>query len=352
MGAQELVSPLIISHKDSDFKGQVRSPLPALEKLSAQSASMSVETFRIIGAVLFYFITSLAVVFLNKFVMNYSDIKFPRPLFITWFQLVVALVCIVLLGELGRKVPGISFLPRFEFSYNKAKAIAPLTVIYVLMLATSNLCLNYVEVTFYQVVRSMNICWNIGLSYFMLSQMISGRVLTSCGVVFIGYVMAAMGEVNFSWLGIFFGLSSSLFVSLNSVYVKKVLPVVNNDTWKLAIYNTVLALVMLFPAVLANGDFSELAASGLMSKKIFWIANIVTGMFGYLINIATFMQIKYTSPLTHTISGTAKAIVQTVLGALIFRNEVSLVNGIGNAVCIGGSAWYALIRHQEMQQGK
>jgi len=43
---------------------------------------------------------------------------------------------------------------------------------------------------------------------------------------------------------------------------------------------------------------------------------------GFLINISTFLQIKHTSPLTHNVSGTAKACVQTILGIMIWRNEV------------------------------
>lgn len=44
-----------------------------------------------------------------------------------------------------------SIVPPFEFDYALAQKIAPLTVVYVLMLAFNNLCLKYVEVTFYQV---------------------------------------------------------------------------------------------------------------------------------------------------------------------------------------------------------
>jgi hypothetical protein len=38
-----------------------------------------------------------------------------------------------------------------------------------------------------------------------------------------------------------------------------------------------------------------------------------------------FLQVKYTSALTNTISGTAKACVQTLLAAMIFRNPISFM---------------------------
>jgi hypothetical protein len=50
-------------------------------------------------------------------------------------------------------------------------------------------------------------------------------------VVMFGFVIGSAGEVNFSWLGLIFGVISSAFVSLYSIYVKKVMVLVGNDQW-------------------------------------------------------------------------------------------------------------------------
>ena len=57
----------------------------------------------IMAVVAFYWAVSLSVVFLNKFILSYSEYKFPYPLFVTWFQLVVALVLLVGLGRMSKK---------------------------------------------------------------------------------------------------------------------------------------------------------------------------------------------------------------------------------------------------------
>ena len=44
-----------------------------------------------------------------------------------------------------------SIIPPYEFNMVIAKRVAPLTFVYVGMLVLNNLCLKYVEVTFYQV---------------------------------------------------------------------------------------------------------------------------------------------------------------------------------------------------------
>jgi GDP-fucose transporter C1 len=46
---------------------------------------------------------------------------------------------------------------------------------------------------------------------------------------------------------------------------------------------------------------------------------IFAGVLGTLMNIASFFQIKYTSALTHNVSGTAKSCVQSILAWFIYQ---------------------------------
>jgi GDP-fucose transporter C1 len=57
-----------------------------------------------------------------------------------------------------------------------------------------------------------------------------------------------------------------------------------------------------------------------------------------------------TSPLTHNISGTAKACVQTVLATYCFNEMKPLLWWLSNWVVLGGSAAYARVRQKEMEQ--
>jgi hypothetical protein len=99
-----------------------------------------------------------------------------------------------------------------------------------------------------------------------------------------------------------------------------------------------------------------------LGEPSFWMVMTVTAAAGFLINVAIFLQIKVTTPLTNTISGTAKvcvrvwfrpcapscrahdrprrgsgdcvgqACVQTLLGWLIFQNYITaLVRARGGA---------------------
>ncbi|KAG0327085.1 hypothetical protein BG004_002840, partial [Podila humilis] len=279
-------------------------PTPAVHRGQSTSHSIGV----IIAAIAFYWVASLSVVFLNKTILSGTEFKFPYPCFVTLFQLVVALILLVICGQLGKRRRALSMIPPFEFDLDLARKIAPLSVIYVLMLTLNNLCLQLVEVTFYQVARSLSIFFNIFFTYTMLRQKTSPGAILACSVVVLGFFVGAYGEASFSWSGLMAGVGSSVFVALYGIYVKKTLNIVDNNQWRLLHYNTTLSIILLVPIVMLSGEVGEIRQEVYFLGDIsFWILMTVTGLAGFLINTAMFLQIKYTTALTNTISGTAKS---------------------------------------------
>eukprot|EP01121_Diplochlamys_sp_Union-15-3_P018645 TRINITY_DN683_c0_g2_i2.p1 TRINITY_DN683_c0_g2~~TRINITY_DN683_c0_g2_i2.p1 ORF type:complete len:367 (-),score=48.57 TRINITY_DN683_c0_g2_i2:54-1064(-) len=313
-----------------------------------ESESLTTRTMRIVIVVSLYFFISIALVFTNKYVLSKYD--FPFPLILSEIQLVIALICIITLGWLGQSISMLSMFPPFEFNLEIARKTIPLTFVYIAMLAFNNVCLQYVHVTFYQVARSLTIFFSIIFTKILLGKNTSLIAIGACTVVVIGFITGSLGEVNFNYIGLITGVLSSMFVSLYGIYVKSALTAVDGNHWRLLIYNTILAILFLLPVVFVSGEITELepVLNSINTDTLMMI--LLTGLFGFAINIALFMQIRYTSPLTNSISGTAKACVQTLLGVIFFRNEISNLNALGIFLVIAGSAWYSQIRYKEMQQ--
>lgn len=94
---------------------------------------------KIVMIVIFYFITSISLVFLNKYLL--SGYKFHYPIFITWFQQIVACVCIIMFTTLAHRgnLRALSFLPKLEVDSTIARQVLPLTLLFVGMLTFNNL---------------------------------------------------------------------------------------------------------------------------------------------------------------------------------------------------------------------
>jgi solute carrier family 35 (GDP-fucose transporter), member C1 len=330
---------------------------------------MSSETQYIATVVATYWFVSISMVYLNKILMSHEGISISAPLFVTWFQCVVtALICWAagkvgehmqkradLLplsrAEDGNKGHAKSFFaqfPKAEYKVGVGRKVFPLSIVFVGMITFNNLCLKWVEVSFYNVARSLTIVFNVFLSWMMLGSTSSNTTLLCLVVVIVGFFMGAEGEANFSMKGTVAGILSSLFVSLNSIYTKKVLPAVDNDHWKLTYYNNVNACLLFIPLILyyeVPTIFEALHVQ--LSSTTFWAAMMVAGFFGFSIGIVTVLQIKATSPLSHNISGTAKAAVQSMMAFYIWGNEATFMGVLGIFVVLGGSLLYTIVKMKE-----
>lgn len=78
----------------------------------------------------------------------------------------------------------------------------------------------------------------------------------------------------------------------------------------------------------------------------------LAGVFGFLIGIVTIAQISLTSPLTHNISGTAKASVQTIIAVLFLGDKMNFRSALGTVMVLTGTFLYSLVRSREMDREK
>jgi GDP-fucose transporter C1 len=312
------------------------NPNAELDKQTCQSAM----------AVSFYMTVSIGLVFLNRLVLTDPKEK-AGALFVSWYQFVVAYALIVIITFCFPNVPLLNLFPPLKYQWNIVLKVIPVSVAYLLMIGLNNKCLEYVTVSGYQIVRSLTIAFNIVLTYFILGDKTSLRACLACLGVIVGFFLGVEGEVNLSIRGAVYGVGSSLFVALYSIVVKRVIDLLDKNEYLLIEYNTPLAIIALAPFVWWSGEF-EVIGSGRSWR--FWGMQTLAGVVGFIINIAIFLNIKYTTPLTHNLSGTVKACLQTLLAFAIFQGEtMGPMKFVGTIFVIGFSGYYAYVRKSEMK---
>ena len=297
-----------------------------------------------------YFVTSIAMVFLNKVLMD-PAVTGDFPFFLVMCQAICTGGICYLLGLFGHKAKPGSFLstfPKLTVDPEIMRAVFPLSLVFTGMIAFNQLCLAYVEVSFYNVARSLTIVFNVIFTYWLLGETTSRKTLLTLLVVIAGFFIGSGTEVHFSLIGTFFGVLSSVFVSLNSIYTKKSMAVVQGNQWALALYNNINATIIFAILCVVLGEPQKLWASDAIITVQFWLLLLLSGVTGFGIGILTILQIKVTSPLTHNISGTAKAGVQTILALFIWQNPTTAMNLFGTFLVLIGSFLYALERSKEM----
>ncbi|XP_071761819.1 GDP-fucose transporter 1 isoform X1 [Centroberyx gerrardi] len=306
---------------------------------------------RIAAVVVLYWFISITMVFLNNYLLDNRDLD--APLFVTFYQCVVTVGLCWLMQLLSKLCPGLIDFPSVKFDLKTSREVLPLSIVFIGMITFNNLCLKYVGVAFYTVGRSLSTLFNVLLSYIILKQSTSFKAILCCGVILGGFWLGVDQESmagSLSWSGVFFGVLASACVSLNAIYTKKVMPAVDGNIWKLSYYNNINACVLFLPLILVFGELGHLASFSRLGDLNFWGMMTLGGVFGFAIGYVTGLQIKYTSPLTHNVSGTAKACAQTVIAVVYNSSSKSLLWWTSNMMVLGGSSAYTWVKSLEMKK--
>lgn len=318
--------------------------VPDCDSAMARSATSRAMTL-IFMAVAFYWTISIAMVFLNKTLLSSPEGKIDAPLFVTWYQCVVTVLACYVLGQMG-----FANVPKFEVKPDILKQMLSLSCVFTAMMVCNNLCLKYVEISFYQVARSLTIVFNVIFDFLVLGQRTSLPAMACCVLVMSGFFLGNQQEIRWSLEGVIFGVSASFFVAMNAIYVKKKFPLVDNNPWKLTLYNNINASIIFIPLIVLSGEPQIILTSANIHKLSFWLMMTAGGVLGVCISFAVAAQIKYTSPLTHNVSATAKAAAQTVLGLIVYQNPITPWGGASVGIILLGSMFYTLVRRAEMKK--
>ncbi|XP_076630909.1 GDP-fucose transporter nac [Colletes latitarsis] len=304
--------------------------------------------------VMMYWIVSILTVFINKALLSNSIINLDAPLFVTWCQCIVSLIIYATFSNLSKCFPTyIKFSNGNPYNKETFRKVLPLSLLFTGMIATNNLCLKYVGVAFYYVGRSLTTVFNVIFTYLILGQKTSIKCIACCGFLVIGFWLGVDQENiagSLSIVGTIFGVLGSLTLSLYSIHVKQVLPKLNQDIWLLSYYNNAYSVIIFLPLMVANGEHVAVYNYDKIGSLSFWTAMIIGGICGFAIGYVTALQIKITSPLTHNISGTAKACAQTVLATYWFNEEKSFMWWTSNAIVLSASAMYARLRQLDLSK--
>ncbi|CAF1577958.1 unnamed protein product [Rotaria sp. Silwood1] len=304
-------------------------------------------------AVILYWFVSITMVFLNKYLLSSNNVKLDAPLFITWYQCVVTVVACALLGSLNKRLAILSKFPTFKIDLKIARDVLPLSVMFVAMIIFNNLTLKYLTVSFYMVGRSLTTIANVIFTYIMLGQKTSYKALACCGLIIGGFFLGidqenALGTL--SMFGAFCGVASSIFVALNAIYTSRCLPCVDNNVWRLCLYNNFNACFLFIPLMIIFSEFSIVINYSKIFNLPFWFAMTMAGLLGFSMGYVTGYQIQMTSPLTHNVSGTAKSYVQTLIAVIVYTETKTTLWWISNLFVLGGSGLFAHVRATEMKQ--
>ncbi|XP_010894198.1 GDP-fucose transporter 1 isoform X2 [Esox lucius] len=323
----------------------------ASSDMDGKGETFLLRALKIAAVVALYWFISITMVFLNNYLLDSKNLD--APLFVTFYQCLVTVVLCYGMHVLSHLCPGVIDFPSVKFDPKVSREVLPLSIVFIGMITFNNLCLKHVGVAFYTVGRSLSTVFNVLLSYIILKQTTSLYAIICCCVILGGFWLGVDQEGvagSLSWMGVFFGVLASACVSLNAIFTKRAMPAVDGNIWKLSFYNNINACILFIPLILVFDEISHLAKFSRLGDPKFWGMMTLGGVFGFAIGYVTGLQIKFTSPLTHNVSGTAKACAQTVIAVVYNHSSKSFLWWTSNLMVLGGSSAYTWVKGMEMKK--
>jgi len=339
--------------EDSIGNNSDNSPLisPRKDNMKEIKTSLAAKYLKVVGAVALYWSVSICMVFLNKYLLKSESLNLNAPLFVTWFQCVVTVVLSIVCDFISRSNPNLVTFPSTKFDIKLSREAMKLSFVFVGMITFNNLCLREVGVAFYTVSRSLVTIFSLVFTYFILNKTTTMRAIACCSIVLGGFLLGVKQEAlgDMSIIGVVYGVIASALVALNAIYIKKVLPAMGDSVLKMAYYNNINACVIFLPMIFI-WELTELMTFDKLFSGYFWASMTVAGLMGFCMGYVAGLQIKITGPVTHTISGVAKACFQTVIAVMWNQEIKTSLWWFANLMVLGGTCSYSLVKSYDMKK--
>lgn len=291
-----------------------------------------------VSSALFYSISSIAIMVINKVVL--TTYRFPSPNLLALLQLFLTVIIL-----LASKWAGLVSFPDIELS--SIRKIFPLPLLFLGNLTTGLSSTKSLNLPMLTVLRRFSIVMTMILELYILRKHPSLAVQFSVFLMVIGAIVAAMYDLTFDLNGYIVVFLNDAFTAANGVFMKQKLDAKDLGAIGVMFYNSLVCLPLMVVVCLAENKVPEVLEMGLVSDSTFMSLLILSGALGCLVAYSTVLCTQNNSALTTTVVGCLKNIVTSYIGMVTGGDYVfNAMNFLGLNISIVGSVVYSAVTFQ------
>jgi len=286
-----------------------------------------------VGSALFYAISSILIVFVNKSVLTVY--AFPSPQILGMGQMTAACVVLGALKALGK----IDFP---DCNKSIPRKIFPLPLLYLLNLIFGLKSTKSLSLPMFTVLRRFSILLTMVLEKYILDSKPTRPIVMSVLIMIFGALVAASNDLAFDLIAYIFILGNDLFTAMYGVYTKKNLNNKELGKYGLLFYNSLFSVPLMAVVCIFTGDVDKALAFEGWSNPMFIIQFSLSCFMGFILMYAILLCTNYNSSLTTTVTGCMKNLLVTYVGMFFGGDYIfSAVNFVGINISVIGSLIYS-----------
>lgn len=295
--------------------------------------------------ILFFMGSSLGAIFINKTCL--TGYHFRYPLFLMLGQMLFAILLLTLLHILGYS--------RLPFA-NRAETcvLAVPTALFISNVVVGLSALSLVNIPVFSAFRRLTLLFVMAAEYFFLNKTHSRPIIQTVVVMTVGAFISGIDDVSFSRLGYCLVFLNNVLTAAYLASIKRAMKDTRFDPLALLYYTALLGFPLVALLLITTGELAHVILAFRTQPELlswgFLASLILTSMGAFAVNFSTSLCTDVTSPLTTSVAGQVKNVVQTVLGFFSWGFVPTRMNTVGLLIALAAQIWFAYLKYMERHE--
>lgn len=300
------------------------------------------ENLYVLAVVLFFAISSLSAIFINKSCLSGYGFNFPFTLLMG--QMIFSLLTLSLMDLLGP-----ARLPVLTRS-QQLRVLLP-TLLFIANVVVGLSALSLVNIPMFSAFRRLTLLFVMAAEYIMLNKRYSRSLIAAVVTMTVGAFVSALDDGTFSGLGYALVFINNVLTAAYLASIKRVMVEIDMSPLVLLYYTALLGLPFIAILLPASGELRNVIEAFSTRPDLwsfgFGVSVLLMAASAFLVNFSTSLCTDITTPLTTSVAGQVKNVLQTVLGFFSWGYVFSPINAVGLVLALMGQCWFAWIKYSQ-----
>uniref|UniRef100_A0A1A8AG95 Solute carrier family 35, member E4 n=1 Tax=Nothobranchius furzeri TaxID=105023 RepID=A0A1A8AG95_NOTFU len=293
------------------------------------------EMLHLLSAIIVWLVTGTTISSLNKWI--FAVYNFRYPLLLSALHMLTAIV--VDYGLIKLRVIHHRGAAEQDLTASAKCKVFLLSLTFCASIAFGNMGLNYVQLSFAQMIYTTTPLFTLAISALILGKQHHILKYTAMMPICLGASFSIMGEVQFDQTGCFFVFAATLLRGVKSIQQSILLQEEKINSVFLLYLMSIPSFCILMVAALALENWA-LLESPLHYDHHLWVFILLSCLGSVMYNLASCCVLTLTSAVTLHILGNLNVVGNLLLSQLLFGSELSALSCAGAVLTLSGMLIY------------
>lgn len=293
---------------------------------------------------IFFAGSSLGAIFINKTCLTGYHFRYPLTLVLGQM-----LFAIILLSTMH--VCGYRTLP--ETRCADLVSLAVPTALFTSNVVVGLSALSLVNIPMFSAFRRLTLLFVMAAEFIYLGKTHSRAIMGTVFVMTIGAFVSAVDDVTFSSLGYCLVFVNNVLTAGYLASIKRAMKETQYDPLALLYYTALMGFPIVSVLLIGTGELERVVTAFRTQPELmtwrFLTSLVLTATGAFAVNFSTSLCTHVTSPLTTSVAGQVKNVLQTVLGFFSWGYVPTVLNVVGLLIALGAQIWFAYLKYCERQ---